>query len=96
MGFFLAKPRLVSLFSGDRYPGEMYLKAITEPVYKYLKKLHEELVYYAGRIDRYNEKSTQKLPLKFKRCFEDTKCEKKQMMQRQHDSAIIFKKVDVV
>jgi hypothetical protein len=54
-GVFLAKPGLISALSDDREINVPRYKAITEPVYKYLKTLCEELVYYAGLIDRYYE-----------------------------------------
>ena len=79
-GIFLAKPGLISLFSGDRCPGEMYFKAITEPVYKYLKKLHEELVYYAGWIGNYHELRAE-AAIKIQAVFRGYTTRKKQMIQ---------------
>jgi hypothetical protein len=54
-GVFLAKPELISVLSDDRELNVPRYKAITEPVYKYLKSLYEELVHYTSWIDRYHE-----------------------------------------
>lgn len=55
-GIFLAKLGLISVLSDDKDDTSIpRYKAITEPVYKYLKSLSEELVYYAGWIGRYYE-----------------------------------------
>lgn len=54
-GIFLAKPGLMSMLSDDREVNVTRYKAITEPVYKYLKKLYEELVYCSGWIGNYYE-----------------------------------------
>ncbi len=54
-GIFLAKPQLISMFSGDKTRGEPYYKATTEPVYLYMKKLKEDIDYDAGCIGRYSE-----------------------------------------
>mgnify|MGYP000264032845 CR=1 FL=1 len=59
-GVFLAKPSLMSVLSDDRDADDRDVnvpryKAITEPVYKYLKSLFEELVYYTAWIEMYYE-----------------------------------------
>lgn len=52
-GVFLASSRIMSAFSGDRTHGVPYYLAVTEPVYKYLKKIKEEIEYVAGRLGRF-------------------------------------------
>ncbi|MBP9829659.1 MAG: hypothetical protein KBD04_06495 [Proteobacteria bacterium] len=52
MGVFLAKPSIMSAFSGDREFGIPYYKAITDPIYLYLKGIKEELEYVAGTLGR--------------------------------------------
>ncbi|MCE2716909.1 MAG: hypothetical protein ACK4V2_06960 [Pseudomonadota bacterium] len=59
IGVFLAKPSIMSAFSGDRsiydpFYGEPYYKAITEPTYHYLKRIKEDLEYVAGSLGRLN------------------------------------------
>lgn len=54
-GIFLARPGIISVLSDDMDVNVTRYKAITEPVYKYLTSLYEELVHYAGWIDRYHE-----------------------------------------
>lgn len=57
MGVFLASSSIMSAFSGDRpqddpHHGEPYYKAITEPMYHYLKDIKAELEYVAGSLGR--------------------------------------------
>lgn len=54
-GVFLANPRLISPFSGDRTHGVPYYKGITDFAYFYLKLLKEDIEYVAGRLGRYTD-----------------------------------------
>ncbi len=68
VGVFLANSGIMSAFSGDREPGVSYYKAITEPMYYYLKGIKEELEYLGGRLGRLSpnvlESKTEHLTLK--------------------------------